>query len=373
MASDVFFHPIDPDAGHELLPADPGPGLKDLTARLGLSGAARSSLTWGLKVSLGAQSHSPAIDPRWARTVAETLSGRGNGSIPAGSFCFDTLSITTAGLDQAVTHLGLAKVKGFGPEGNGMPYLVADGPDLGPPLVPAIEVDPDLADLTLAAGLGQMDGLCQLTPVRPHPHAGMQGALMGLGAGLADREGKILLHRDIRPQVDTPLCAGCGSCLAVCLFDAIAINSGRAMIDHTKCTGCGECMNVCFMAGISADEAAGIPRFQQKVAAAALSARDLVTGGQPGRAGFFNFMVRLDRHSGGAKARGRKRLGDVGVLASRDPVALDRATWDLITDRMEGPLSSWSGFAQEPGPLLDRVEELGLGTQEYRLVEIKIP
>jgi len=132
-------------------------------------------------------------------------------------------------------------------------------------------------------------------------------------------------------------------------------------------------MNVCFMAGISADEAAGIPRFQQKVAAAALSARDLVTGGQPDRSGFFNIMVRLDRHSGGAKARGRKRLGDVGVLASRDPVALDRATWDLITARMEGPLSSWSGFAQEPGPLLDRAEELGLGTQEYRLVETKIP
>jgi uncharacterized Fe-S center protein len=208
-----------------------------------------------------------------------------------------------------------------------------------------------------------------MTPVRPHPHAGFQGALIDLGVGLADRPGKLLLHQDIRPKVNTPLCAGCGSCLAVCLFDAIAINAGRAFIDHEKCTGCGECMNVCFMAGISAEEAAGIPRFQKKVAAAALAARDAVTGGKSGRAGFFNLLVRQDRCAGVARARGRERLGDVGVLASRDPVALDQATWDLIVARMDGPLANWSGFQQEPGPLLDRAEELGLGGRSYRLVE----
>ena len=128
-------------------------------------------------------------------------------------------------------------------------------------------------------------------------------------------------------------------------------------------------MNVCFMAGISAEEAAGIPRFQKKVAASALAARDAVTGGKPGRVGFFNLLVRQDRRTGVARARGRERLGDVGVLASRDPVALDQATWDLIVARMDGPLANWSGFQQEPGPLLDRAEHLGLGSRTYRLVE----
>jgi len=199
---------------------------------------------------------------------------------------------------------------------------------------------------------------------------GFTGAVTGLGPGLADREGKLLLHRDIRPKVNTPLCAGCGSCLAVCLYDAIAIDAGRAFIDHEKCTGCGECMNVCFMAGISAEDAEGIPRFQQKLAASAVAARDTLIDGKSGRAGYFNLLVRLDRHAGGAKARGRKRLGDVGVLASRDPVALDQATWDLVVSRMDGPLSSWSGFQQDPGTLLEHAEHLGLGTREYRLVQV---
>ena len=227
----------------------------------------------------------------------------------------------------------------------------------------------ELPRITLAPLLAGIAGACLLTPVRPHPHAGFQGALLNLGVGLADRAGKIELHRDIRPQVDTPLCAGCGSCLAVCLFDAIAIKAGRAYIDHTRCTGCGECMNVCFMAGISAEEAAGIPRFQRKVAAAAQAARQVLAAAAASP-GYFNFLVRLDRHAGGARARGRRRLGDVGVLAASDPVALDQATWDVITDRIGGSLPSWSGFQQEPGELIGQAEELGLGTRDYRLVEV---
>lgn len=370
MTRQVFFHSLEDAFRHELEPLDLGQGLSGLVAALRLDGAAGSISPWGLKVQLGPQSHTSAVPPAWARTVAEALTGN-SGIDPAKHiFCFDTLSISTKGLDQAETHLGMAKVKGYGPEGNGLRYLVADGPGMGPSLVADPAGDPDLAGLTLAGALDQVGGLCLLAPVRPHPHVGFTGAVTGLGPGLADREGKLLLHRDIRPKVNTPLCAGCGSCLAVCLFDAIAIDGGRAFIDHEKCTGCGECMNVCFMAGISAEDSAGIPSFQRKLATAARAAFDTLIDGRSGRAGYFNLLVRLDRHSGGARARGRKRLGDVGVLASRDPVALDQATWDLIVARMEGPLAGWSGFHQEPGPLLEQAEHLGLGTRTYRLVKI---
>jgi uncharacterized Fe-S center protein len=370
MTGQVYFHSLEQVTPHELQPLDLRRGLSDLVGGLGLDGVAGSVTPWGLKVQLGAQGHPAAVDPDWARAVADALAGKNRTEVTRDFFCFDTLSITTVGLDQADTHLGTAKVKGYGPQGNGLPYLVGDGPELGPSVSGDPGDDPDLAAFTLAAALERAQGICVLAPVRPHPHVGFSGAVINLGTGLADRNGKLLLHKDIRPNVNTPLCAGCGSCLAICLFDAIAINAGRAFIDHEKCTGCGECMNVCFMAGISAEAAEAIPRFQKKVAAAALAARNVVTGGRSGRAGYFNLLVRLDRHSGGARARGRKRLGDVGVLASRDPVALDQATWDLIVSRMDGPLASWSGFQLEPGPLLEHAEHLGLGTRSYRLVQI---
>jgi len=361
----VYYWPVEP-VRNELEPLDLRPGLVRLGRALRANGAAR---TWALKVHLGARHRPAEVNPQWSRAVAELLADGGKAPHPD-SFIFDTLSITTQGLDEAVAHLDLARDKGYVAATGLLPYVVADGPDEGKSLLAELPADSILARHTLAGGLDGVDGLAVLTPIRPHPHLGLRGAVSTLGVGLADRAGKIALHQDIRPQVDTQLCAGCGECMTVCLFDAIQLNAGRAFIDHTRCTGCGECMNVCFMAGIGPEETAGVPRFQAKVADAALAASNRISGGNTSRRLFFNFLVRLDRQSGGARTRKRERLGDIGVLAALDPVALDRATVDLISERMGGKLSDWSGFNQSPDAMLARAESIGLGQTAYDLVTV---
>ena len=274
MARDVFFAPLqeDPTAFAE---PDLRPGLQALGRALGL--AEKVPGKWALKVHLGPRNRPAAVDAGWAEAVAELFAG----SKVSGAFAFDALSITTEGLDEAVAHRELASLKGFGT--GKLPYVVADAPDQGESLRTELPGDSDLSDHTLAGGLAAADNLCVLTPVRPHPHVGMRGAITTMGVGLADRASKIALHRSIRPQVDTPLCAGCGVCMTVCLFDAIKLNAGRAYIDHEACTGCGECMNVCFMAGINPEEEAGVPAFQARVADAALAASLKIAGGQAAR------------------------------------------------------------------------------------------
>jgi len=361
MKSPVFFSPLGETGASER--EDLRAGLMRLGHALGLADGVTPAGPWGVKVHLGPSKRPAAVDPAWAGAVVAQLGAEGTGR---GSFIFDTLSITTPILDEVAGHLELAEAKGYTGAAVQLPYVVADDPDGKPSLAGKVPPDSALSGHTLAGRLVEMRNLCVLTPVRPHPHAGLQGALTTLGVGLSDRPGKIALHRDIRPQVDTPLCAGCGTCMAVCLFDAITLRAGRAFIDHERCTGCGECMNACFMAGISAAEAAGIPRFQTKVADAALAARNALTGVAPDRHVYFNFLVRLDRQD----RRARVRLGDVGVLAARDPVALDQATVDLISARMDGQLSAWSGFNQVPTVLLARAEAIGLGTTGYELVTV---
>ena len=68
-------------------------------------------------------------------------------------------------------------------------------------------------------------------------------------------------------------------------------------------------------------------------------------------------------------------IADIGILASTDPVALDKACLDLIFDYNPTP-------GNNPQPLIDRItelhgthiieyaEEIGLGTQEYNLIDI---
>jgi ferredoxin len=340
----VFFFPMDGGAGPELDHALIAGATAKLVSRLQLSVASGSR--WGVRVQLGAPGRPPEIDPRWVTAAAAALGGAAH--VP-----FDTLSITQEGLHTVATHLKTAQAKGYGPD-----YGVAD------------ETDRADGGSPLAALAAELQGLLLLGSVAPHPHLGFLGAVAGLGLGLSDRQGKLDLHRDIRPRVDTPLCAGCGSCLAVCIFDAIEIRAGRAFIDHTRCTGCGECMTVCHMAGIAPEDQARIPVFQQKVAETAADFSRQAAWGRPGRSGYVNYLLNVNRWQNRSRNRLEGRPRHLGILASADPVAADRAAWDLLAAAWDGNLAAWSGYRQIPGDLLERAAEKGLGSQEYRLVTL---
>jgi ferredoxin len=392
MAADVFFWPLPETTGAELAPPDPRPGLRRLVAALGLEGAARSCPGWALKVHLGAPGRPAAVAPAWAREVGAALAGPAGTNLPAGLFATDTLSIATRGLDTPDSLRETARAKGFrgpvtgggiaggevtggGATGGGLtdrdlPFVVGDDPSGSPDLPIAALPGTALAGHAVAGALASVRGLCLLNPVRSHPHLGVVGAVAGLGLDLATRSAKLRLHQGIRPKVDTPLCAGCGSCLDVCLYDAIVIKGGRALIDHRLCTGCGECMGVCFMAGIAPEEAAGLAAFHGAVADAATATSAGLGAVLTHPIVYLNIMIQLDAHGTAAKARRRLPLPGIGILASVDPVAADAAAFELLARRLGGPLNQWSGYAQSPEPLLDRAERLGLGARTHRLVEV---
>lgn len=359
MAAQVWFLPLDDTSAAEGLPVltrGLEPGLARLAGKLNLRRDQALEGPWLLKIQLGAQHLPAAVPPAWVEAVAAGL------DLPGRMVVCDTLSIQEAGLDVPADHQALARRKGFGSTG-AFPYQVADDPQHGPAV--DVKMDPEqpgppLSVSALAAGSA---GICVLNQLRPHPHLGLRGAVAALGLELIDHGSKLRLHADLKPRVDTPLCAGCGSCLSVCIWDAIKISGGRAEIDHQRCTGCGECMYACFLAGIQPEQKTALPVFQAQAAEAAWC----VAAGRRGRLGFFNFLIRQGQRRGGEARSGRTRLGDVGVLASTDPVALDRATWDLVCERVGGLLQSWSGFGPDPGSLLARAEEVGLGENSYRL------
>jgi len=351
MVSPVFFFSLaDPGAGHHGLevPLDLEAGLSALGQALLQKDGFPEQGALGLKTYLGKPHRPVTITYPWHKTVAEALAPGEPWS------AFDTLSITTKGLDEPTSFLEIARQKGVSA------CAVADDPALGA----GETCGSPFAKVTCAAGLKQYDRLATLNPVRPHPHLGFWGAVADIGLGMVDRQTKLTLHEHVRPQVNTPLCAGCGSCLDVCIFDAIKFNGGRAAIDHTLCTGCAECMDACFMAGIAADQFGQVVTFQEEVADAATA----VAAQQGALMACFNFLVRLDRSSGSGGRR--QKLGDIGILASFDPVALDQATWDLLKQRTGENLAAWSGFSGDPEAMLTRAVHSGLGSRQYDLVEV---
>lgn len=67
------------------------------------------------------------------------------------------------------------------------------------------------------------------------------------------------------------------------------------------------------------------------------------------------------------------RMGDIGILASLDPVALDRACVDLVrTSEDHGKVHLIERIDSRNGMhTLDYAERLGMGSQKYELVELE--
>lgn len=63
-------------------------------------------------------------------------------------------------------------------------------------------------------------------------------------------------------------------------------------------------------------------------------------------------------------------MPDIGVIASRDPVALDQAAIDLIEKYAKRPLSQMAFPHIDYRVQLNHAEKIGLGQRAYELVTL---
>ena len=69
----------------------------------------------------------------------------------------------------------------------------------------------------------------------------------------------------------------------------------------------------------------------------------------------------------------RRKMGDIGILASTDPVALDKACVDMVYASPDPGKSHLIERMESRHGIhtLEHAEAIGLGSQQYRLVELK--
>lgn len=56
------------------------------------------------------------------------------------------------------------------------------------------------------------------------------------------------------PRINADLCTGCGSCSAVCRFNAIAISGNKALLFDELCHGCAGCLLACQQGAITQNQ-----------------------------------------------------------------------------------------------------------------------
>lgn len=247
-------------------------------------------------------------------------------------------------------HIETAKSHGF----TQIPIIIADG-DIGTEY-DEIEINKEyIKKCKIGKGYGKYKQIIVMSHFKGHVAAGFGGALKQLAMGFAARGGKLEQHSGISPVVNAEKCVACGICANKCNFNAIQI-SDTAVIDDNKCVGCAGCIAVCPKDAI--ENLWGGSHFLEKLAEYAYGAskgKNII---------YISFVHNVTKECDCAGTSMKPITDNIGVLASKDPVALDTACLDLVQK------SSGEKLFEKGRTSLEHAERIGLGTMEYQLIEI---
>lgn len=326
-----------------------------------------------LKIHFGERGGDAYINPVFARQVVNRLH-----ALEARPFLTDTSTLYLGSRSNAVDHMTIAYEHGFSYATVNAPIHIADGLS-GRRGSNVVINKKHFRAVSIAAGITDADAMIALSHFNGHDVAGFGGAIKNLAMGCATRAGKQHQHA-VRPMVLDENCEGCGRCVPVCPVGALSLGSnGKARIDRERCIGCFDCMNHCRSHGIEIDWEADLTLFLERMAEYALGA----VQGKGGKVGFMNFLLSITPDCDCASWSDAPIVPDIGILASQDPVAIDAASFDLVNRQMglagsmlEANLAPGEDKFQglrsmtDGGKTLQYAEEIGLGSQQYELIEI---
>ena len=283
-------------------------------------------------------------------------------------FITDTSTLYTGRRHNAIDHTTLAVERGFGVEGLGIPFIAPDG--LFGTAETIVRIDGELdKEVSIAADIVRCQSMLSIAHFTGHCAACAGATLKTLGMGCSSRKGKMRQHAVLKPQVKRGKCTRCGECQSHCPADAISLDDVQAHIDRDKCIGCAECVAVCRFDAVQYDWRQENEILQKSVAEHALG----VMKGKEGRAAFFNFLVSMTRDCDCFdRADMPIMTEDIGILASTDPVAVDRAAIDLVESRAGRKLPDLIGNAElEWRTQIEHAVKIGLGSADYERIEME--
>jgi hypothetical protein len=326
-----------------------------------------------IKLHFGEMGNTAYIRPVFLRRIVEAV--RSHGGNP---FLTDANTLYAGTRGNAADHLTTAVRNGFSYAVVDAPLVIADG--LRGKSETAVTVNRKrFKEVFIGNEIVQADALVSVAHFKGHELAGFGGAIKNVGMGCASRRGKLAQHSTVSPRVDAEKCVACGDCTEHCSQGALAVVDESAVLDEAKCIGCGECILICPNGAITIQWDQAIPVFLENM----VEYTEGVLKGKQDKSFFINFITSVSPACDCCGYNDTPIVRDVGVLASRDPVAIDQASVDLVNREPALPDSSLTEnqgagedkfrglYPKVDWPIqLDYAEALGLGTRTYELVKI---
>ena len=356
MKSKVFFIPAEAKEPAEVLAEK----AKKAYLAMGLNDRIAEGDFAALKIHFGEVGNTGYIKPQWLTGLIWEVRQKTNHA-----FLTDSNTLYAGNRSNSIDHLRLAWSHGFTPETTGVPVIIADGL-IGHDKQEPRSAQARTASSKIASAILDSDALVCLTHVTGHVQTGLGAAIKNMGMGCASRAGKLDQHSVTHPRVNAKQCRNCSVCMAFCPEAAIFQAEGHVVIEPAKCIGCGECLVVCKHGAIKMKWDEDSLRLQEKLAEYALRVFEHFKG----KAGFVNFLIQVTKDCD-CMAKDQKRIvDDIGILASLDPIAVDKATADLIVELGGGKDPLRAGYDIDWSAQLAHGEKMGMGTTKYKRIEL---
>ncbi len=330
-------------------------------AELGLDGNIAKENLVALKIHFGEVGNKGHLKPSWLTHTIHRIKQK-----TSRAYITDTNVLYTGRRSNAPEHLQLAAGHGFSLPKLHIPVIIADG------LIgrdeEEVEVNfPRIKKTKLARAFLNTEYLVSFAHFTGHLLSGFGATLKNLGMGCASRAGKLEQHSVVNPWINADVCTNCMICSEYCPVDAIVEGEGSTVIIDEKCIGCGECLVVCPVGAVKMKWDQDIIRFQEKMAEYACSIGKLFEG----KLACLNFLLNVTKNCDCMAKEESAVVEDVGIVCSADPVAVERASVDLINQSCGKDLFreihnvDWS-------VQLRHAQEVGLGNMSYELIELTL-
>ncbi len=348
MNANVYFKKIDSSTDLETIQTFSKQLLETLVEKENV----RLSTKVPLKVHFGEHKNVTFIKPENYFGIIEFLQERGIES------CYMETCVLYGGQRyKKELHEKTAEAHGF----TQLPIIFADG-DHGENFAEVEINKKHFKTFKVGKAFLDFDQLIVISHFKGHTMAGFGGAMKQLAMGHAAKGGKMAMHLGEKPHIVSRKCKQCNLCKTRCSTDALIIGK-KSKIDRHKCVGCGACMAICPHQAISIFSVKNILKF---VGIGNPFIEKIVEGAYAAQKGkkniYMNYAMSI---TAGCDCEPRKMkpiMDDFGIFISTDPVAIDKACYDIAKEKGK-TFRGFKAFAY--------AESIGLGSAHYTLHELK--
>ena len=377
----VFYTDFRTAAFGESMPAK----LKRLARRAGIADIDMDGKFVAIKMHFGELGNISYLRPNYAKAVVDLVKELGGKP-----FLTDCNTMYPGFRKNALEHLECAWENGFTPLTVGCPVIIGDGLKGTDDIAVPVEGGIYTQEARIGRAIMDADVFISLTHFKGHEMTGFGGAIKNIGMGCGSRAGKTDQHASGKAMIYEEKCRGCRRCQRECANGGLVFDAGKRKmhVDENHCVGCGRCLGACNFDAIDFVQDQALSILNAKMAEytkAVISGRDSF---------HISLIVDVSPYCDCHPENDAPILPDLGMFASKDPLALDQACVDACLAAEPLPNSVLGDHLHEEGfhqhhhhhhrdhfknttpeseweTQLIHGEKIGLGSRQYELIFVK--